>query len=101
MQALKVLVVVMAMMIVAGIAVIGTTIATRMNQARQPEVPKGQPAFGDVEVPLPAGARVVWATVDAGRLVVHLQSTGEGARFEVVDLTTGSRLGSVRVGAGP
>ena len=99
MRALQVLVVVMGVLIVAGVAVIIVTIANRAS--KQAEAPKGNPAFGEVQLGLPAGARVVWATVDAGRLVVHVQGAGDAARFEVVDLTTGNRLGTVRVGTEP
>ena len=99
MQALKVLVVVMGVLIVAGVAVIVVTIANRASKQAESDIPKGNPTFGDVRLSLPAGGRVVWATVDAGRLVVHVQGAGEAARFEVVDLTTGARLGSVRVAA--
>ena len=100
MRALQVLVVVMGVLIIAGLVVIGVTIGNRVTQQREAELaPKGLPSFGDVQLNLPAGSRVVWATVDAGRLVVHSQSAGEAARFEVIDLATGNRLGGVRVGA--
>ena len=95
MRALQAAVVVMGILIVAGVVVIVVTMVNRMGQ----RPPAGLPAFGEVPLTLPAGARVVWATVDGGRLVIHIQGAGDAARFEVVDLATGARLGSVRVGA--
>lgn len=100
-RALQVLVVVMGLLIVAGVVVIGVTIAKRSSGLREAEVeaPKPLPAFGEVQLALPSGARVVWATVEGERLVIHIQSAGEAARFEIVDLNNGNRLGTVRVGA--
>ena len=36
--------------------------------------------------------------VEGDRLVIHIQGAGDLARFEVIDLVTGNRLGGVRVG---
>ena len=98
MRAIQVLVVVMGVLIVAGVIALAVTIASRIAKKDEPDRPRSQPAFGEVQLPLPAGGRVVWATVADGRLVVHIQGTSEAARFEVVDLATGNRLGAVRVG---
>ena len=100
MKALQAAVVIMGILIVAGVAVIGVTIAKRMGGPATEKAAEGLPAFGDVQVPVPAGARVVWATAAEGRLVIHIQGSGEAARFEVIDLTTGRRLGGVQVGTG-
>lgn len=101
MRALQVLVVVMGILILAGVAVVVGTIIHRATQPPQEaEKPKGLPTFGDVDLTLPDGARVVWMTVEGDRLVIHIQGAGEAARFEVVDLITGNRLGAVHVGAG-
>ena len=95
MRALQALVIIMGLLIVAGVAVIGTTIAMRATQQR--DAPKGLPAFGDVQLALPPGGRVVWVSADDGRLVIHVQGGAEAARFEILDLATGGRLGTVRV----
>ena len=101
MRALQVLVVVMGIMILVGAGVVVGTIVHRATQPREEAAkPKGLPVFGDVALMVPDGARVVWMTVEGDRLVVHIQGAGEAARFEVVDLTTGNRLGAVHVGPG-
>ncbi len=99
MRALQVLVVVMGILIVAGVAVVVTVIVKRATQEQEAKGPPPLPAFGEVDLTLPDGARVVWATVEAGRLVIHIQEAGDAARFEVVDLATGNRLGAVQVGS--
>ena len=53
--------------------------------------PKGAAAT----ITLAPGARIVSATTDAGKLVVHVQ-TATGAEVEIIDLATGKLTGQVK-----
>jgi hypothetical protein len=44
---------------------------------------------------LAPGARIVSATADSGKLVLHVQTTG-GAEVEIIDLATGRLTGQVK-----
>lgn len=110
--ALKVAVVVMGLLIVAGTGVIVVTIAKRMTASSTPDaettptpvvlpgptspVPVAVPptAFGDVSIPLAAGARVARTHANSGRLVVEIAEAGDATTILVLDLATGERLGS-------
>jgi hypothetical protein len=112
MQALKALVIFMGVVIVIGVAVVGVTIYNRMNrlgetaptseatadsQATPPAVATGEtlPAFGDTSVPLPDGCRVVEMVPAGNRLLLHVGSPPRCNSILVVDLATGSLLGSI------
>jgi hypothetical protein len=110
--ALKVAVVVMGLLIVAGTGVIVVTIAKRMTgssppaaettprpvviQAPTSPIPATGPptAFGDVSIPLAPGARIARTHADSGRLVVEIAEAGDATTILVLDLATGERLGS-------
>jgi hypothetical protein len=79
MRALKVLVVVMGVMIVAGVVVLVATIAQRMNP---PKV--ATPAAFDE----PAGTRIAQVSAAGDRVVLLLQGGGPD-RVAVLDLRTG------------
>jgi hypothetical protein len=113
MQALKALVIFMGVVIVIGVAVVGVTIYNRMNrlgeaapmseatvdsQAAAPaaaatDVPL--PAFGDMSVPVPEGCRVVEMVPAGDRLLLRLGSGQRCNRILIVDLATGTQLGSI------
>ncbi len=57
--------------------------------------------FGEIEVALPAGDRVVDVGASGDRLAVRVADADGGERVIVVDLTTGQRLGVVRLVPGP
>jgi len=95
MRALKTLVIGMAVLIVVGLTVVVITAIKRTGDGGAPVAAKGA-AFGDVQVAIPAGARVETTTVDGGRLVVTLVQSDGSRRTMVVDLATGKRLGMIR-----
>lgn len=106
---LKIATGVMGVMIVAGIAVLGVTIAKRMSggEAGQPAsvapapAPAAPTAFGDIDLQLPPRARVVDITMDGRRLLLHLQMAGRGQEVWVIDLQDGRRLGTIRLEPDP
>lgn len=108
MQALKILVIVMGVLIVIGTTIVVVTIFNRMNRLGEgaPAVTTdaGAPAetgplasFGDVSVPLPDGCRVVEMTPAGERLLLRLGSIARCNRILVVDLGTGQLLGSIEL----
>lgn len=99
MQALKVLVIVMGIAILAGVAVIGVTIYQRATEPQDGTAasPAPPPAFGTVEVPIPEGCSVVETVVAGQRLILRIgpdDISGAGCdRIYVVDLASGALLG--------
>ncbi len=79
MRALKILVVVMAVMIVAGVVMLGVTVTTRMSAPKL-----AQAALLDE----PAGTHIVQISAAGDRVVVLLQGGGPD-RLAVLDLRTG------------
>ncbi len=86
MQALKVAVVVMGILIVAGVAVLAVTLVTRIS---------GRPGpIASVVLKEPAGTRIAGVAMSADRLGVTLQGGGPD-RIVVVDTRHGRVLGHV------
>lgn len=113
-RVLKILVVVMGIMIVAGVITIVVTIISRLKDgsketpptpvtASPPAVaaPATVEAFGSISHALPAGAQVISVSADAGRLYVHYQLAGGEARVLVLNGATGAELGDVRLKSAP
>ena len=102
----KIAAVVMGIMIVVGLAVIGVTIAKRLSGAGEDQaggvpdvaapaavVTAAPGAPGVLDVPIPAGSRVVAVETDGRRLVVRLVLSGGGTAVLLLDADTGDRLG--------
>lgn len=107
MQALKALVIVLGVMIVAGIAVIGVTIYHRATNLVNSPVPRPAkpapepgfglgfgPGFGRVALDLPPGSRVVEMTAEGDRLILRLRLADGGRQILILDMATGKRLGT-------
>ncbi len=103
MQALKTLVIVLGVMIVAGIAVIGVTVYHRAtNLVNSPVPPSAKPStepgfgpgFGRVALELPAGSRVVEMTAEDDRLILRVDLADGGRQIIILDMATGKRLGT-------
>lgn len=62
-------------------------------------------AFGDISLPLPAGAQITSATVSANRLIIITSETQKDApnaeQVWVIDLATGQILGRVKAQGTP
>jgi hypothetical protein len=89
---LKVLVVVMGLLIVAGFIVVAAEIARRMSSPA-PTRPPASAVFSE-RIALPAGAKVVSMTTAGERLVVHVETPSGPAAF-IVDPRNGALLGTV------
>ncbi len=113
MQALKALIIGMGVLIFAGFGVIAVTL---YNRATAPEDSGGQaesagtaapgagaatevplPSFGRARLGLPAGSRVVETTADGGRLILRVRGPDGAETIHIIDLATGTRLGTIEV----
>jgi hypothetical protein len=103
-RVLKILVVVMGILIIAGVVTIVVTIISRLsdkaakkdvNAAVAVEAPATLAVFGDIFQALPRGARVVSVLADTGRLYIHYEAANGGARVLVLDGATGGKLGEI------
>lgn len=93
MQALKALVIGMAVLIVLGMGLLVYGIATRVGGERVlTKVPEG---FGTVEAELPPGASVRSVSLSEGVLVVELAMPDGGARILLFRLDERRQLGTV------
>ena len=104
MQALKALVIIMGILIIAGMGLLVYGLMTRVSwnevsgQAEKPLT--GQVASFDAVVStLPAGASVASVSVENDRAVVLVQLPDGGAEIRLFDLETGSMIGTIRLKA--
>ena len=88
MAALKVLVVVMGVLIVAGVAVLIYGLATRLDSPR---------AAFDGRLVLPPEAKIVDMTASGDRLVLRVALPDRSERLIVVDLVRGRQLGALEL----
>jgi hypothetical protein len=95
---LKVLVIVMGLLIVAGFVVIAAEIARRMSTPNAGRSPAATSFTG--RIALPAGARVVSVTSAGDRVVVHVETPGGPASAYIVDPRNGALLGTVEFAPG-
>ncbi|MEN3974797.1 hypothetical protein [Emcibacter sp. SYSU 3D8] len=104
-RTLKIIVILLGVAIMICVGVIGTTMALRAARMGKEapaettanEVVSGPQArvLGNVDVPVPYGARVVGVTAGPGELQVLLDLP-EGRTLLLVDRRTGEVLGSLR-----
>ena len=102
MRALKVLVIVMGVLLVAGVIGLGFAVQYRLNHPRQTP-PSGPPAaaIGPVGRPsamtldLPPGARVIGSEASGDRLVVRVELAGGSEELIIVNLVTGAPVATV------
>ncbi len=111
MNALKVIVIVMGLLIMVGAGVVVVTIINRIGgspeeTAAAPAAAPAAPAviprsFTSRDLDLPAGTRIVATTADDGRLYIHVRLAGGAERVLVIDPGTGATLGTLSVPASP
>lgn len=93
---LKVLVIVMGLLIVAGFVVVAAEIARRMStpNAARPPASGGANGFSE-RIALPSGARVVSMSAIGDRLIVHVETQGGPTAAYVIDPRNGALLGTI------
>lgn len=89
---LKVLVIAMGLMLVAGFVVIVAEIGRRMSSASAPTAPI---AGFTQSIALPSGAQVVSVSPVGDRLAVHVRATDGRSVVFIVDSRNGALLGTV------
>ena len=95
MRTLKVLVVVMGIMLIGGSAVLVAVIAGRLSHKG------GTPRSFAAALDIPRGARIEAMAAGADRLVLAMVLPEGGRQLLVIDLTTGTRVGTVELRAAP
>ena len=98
MRALKVLVTVMGIVIVVGFGVVIAVIAGRLARREAASMPH---AFAASAVNIPHGARIEAMTAASDRLILDLALPGGGRDIIVIDLVTGTRLGTIELRTKP
>jgi hypothetical protein len=105
MRALKVLVVVMGVMLVAGVVVLAVAIANRIAYRHAhptPIAPMIAARHGEHHtVVLPAGARILGITGDGGRMILRLGLADGSEAAWLIDWRTGARLATIDLRATP
>ncbi len=86
MRALRVLVIVMGVMIVAGVAVLAATIVGRVTRLLP------APAVAAPAIDLPPGARIETMAAGSDRLVLALALADGSGELLILDLATGRKL---------
>jgi hypothetical protein len=94
MPALKLLVAVMGVLLLAGIVVLAVAVTDRVNHPR-PAALAAPPVPAVSTLDLPAGARVVGAEASSDRLVVRVELAAGGEELIIVNLATGTPVSTV------
>jgi Family of unknown function (DUF6476) len=97
--ALKALVIVMGVMLVAGVALLIVVIAGRAAH-RETGAPAPQP-FTAMPIDIPPGARIEAMSTGPDRVVLDLMLADGNRQLVVIDLATGRRLGTIPLRAAP
>jgi hypothetical protein len=99
MRGLKILVVVMGVMILAGVATLLVVIAGRVSRGG-PATASSQP-FAASPIELPKGARIETMSTGSDRLVIDLVLPDGNRRLVIIDLATGRFLGTIPLRTAP
>jgi hypothetical protein len=94
-QALKILVVVLGVMIVVGFTAVIVAIASRVSH-RRPEAAAGHP-LPTAPIEIPRGSRVEAMTATPDRLILDLVSPDGDREIMLIDLATGTRIGTIEL----
>ena len=102
MQALKTLVIVLGILILAGLGLVGYVLVKRGLNSGGPEpVPRAaapvaaETPYGPVAIDLPAGAKIASTRVSGGRLVVELAMPNGTERVLTLGLADGKLIGTI------
>src|SRR5579875_1648829 len=94
MRALKLLVIGLGVLLVAGIGALAAAVVWRINHDRPvAALSRATPTLQ--RIVLPAGAKVVATDVADGRLVARIELPGGGVRVLVVDLASGRPVATI------
>jgi uncharacterized protein DUF6476 len=96
---LKILVVVMGAMLVAGVVVLVVAIANRVG--RPAGGTAGSRPFVAAPLDLPPGARIETMSLGSDRLALAVVLPDGERRLVIIDLASGRQLGTIPLRAGP
>jgi len=99
MRALKVMVVVMGVVIVAGFAALVAVIAGRVSH--RAAAPTAAGGFATAAIDIPRDARIEAMAAGPDRIVLALMLPGGGRQLVVIDMATGARIGTIDLHAAP
>ena len=94
MRGLKILVIVMGVLILAGSAALVVVIAGRLSRSGPAAVTPPQP-FAAAPIELPAGARIETMSVGGDRMVLDIVLPDGDRQLVIIELATGRRLGAI------
>ena len=97
MQALKVVVIGMGVLIILGMGLLAYGVTVGFGSLGERASAKG---FGTVRARLPAGATVVRSTHEGDRVSVHLGLPDGGARIMIFHLGDGRQIGTIELEPG-
>ena len=100
MRALKILVVVMGIMLVVGFAALVAVVAGRISRGGSTPATAAR-AFGGRAIEIPRGSRIEAMTAGPDRLVLGLSLPEGGRQLLIIDMATGSRLGTIELQPAP
>jgi len=96
MRALKLLVIALGVLLLAGIGALAAAVVWRINHSNPTSPAQAVPSAAQ-RIVLPPGAKVVVTDVDAGRLIVRVDIPGNGVRLLVFDLATGAEITTIEL----
>jgi hypothetical protein len=96
MRSLKILVVAMGIMLVGGFALLVAIVAGKL--LRSGNTPR---SFATTTIDIPLDARLGAMTTGADRIILELVLPEGGHQLVIVDLATGTRLGTIELRARP
>ena len=99
MRALKVLVIVLGVMIVAAAGLVVYGVVNKLGDLAGVDKAAVR-SFGERSIELPPSAEVKTFVVEADRLVIHLILADGGERLLILDLETGQQLGTIMLQKG-
>jgi len=101
-RALKIAVIVMGILLVAGFGLVMGAIVYQASQLPDKDAPPAPaaavPPEAQSELAIPAGAKVTSLALDGNRLALHLESSA-GPEVVVVDIGTGKVLSRIKLKA--
>jgi len=101
MRALKILVVAMGMLLVAGLAVLVIAVVERINHRPPSPSPSAAHAARAATIDLPAGAHVISTEASGDRLVVRIGLAEGGEELLIFDLADGDRVAAIMLQTKP
>jgi Family of unknown function (DUF6476) len=100
MRGLKVLVVVMGVMLVVGFAVLAAAVIGKISRGGGSATSHTR-TFANAAIDIPRGARIEAMTIGADRLALALALPQGDRQLVVIDLGTGTRVGTIELHPSP